>query len=90
VDRHFPRIITSDDILDTSTLRKHIVSPAHTFAHSKDIEIVAEKVEINVSLLQWIGGVEFNFSLGEGTKQVDDGGQAATARWCWVVPLESR
>jgi hypothetical protein len=78
VDRHLPRIISSNDILHTLTVRKHIVCPADTFAHGEDIEIVAEEVKVDVSLLQRIGRVQLDLSFGERAKQIDNDREAIT------------
>lgn len=52
LQRHWPRILVFNDILEALTILKNVIGRADTLADSNYVEIIVEVVQIDIGLLQ--------------------------------------
>jgi hypothetical protein len=57
VTGHWPWVVVADNILRTVASLDNIVNEPNTLAESNEIEVVGEEIQVDVRLLQWVGGV---------------------------------
>jgi hypothetical protein len=87
--RHGPRVVAFHEILHGLTVHQDVVDEPNTLAHSDQIDVVAEEVEVDGRLVQVRGGPKTDLPRwGQGSHQVDNDGQVVSTWRRGYMPLE--
>lgn len=87
---HFPGVFSDDEIPERWTFHEDIIRPAHTLAHSEDVQIIPEEVEVDVWVSKRIGAIQGDLSTGGNrAQQVDYNSHEASVFGDGVMPLKS-
>lgn len=87
--RHGPGVVLLNNVLHAVAVHENVVDEANTLSHGNQIQVIGEKVDVDVGLLEGVRRVERDGAAPrEGTQQIDNDGHVIALGGRGDVPLE--